>query len=119
MARILIADDALFMRTVVKRALVAGGHEVVAEAENGQQAFDAFQRLKPELTLLDITMPEVDGLAALKLIMGADPAARVIMCTAIGQQDKMREAVTSGARDYVIKPFTPDKLIDAVTRALS
>lgn len=119
MAKILIADDALFMRTVIKRTLVANGHDIIAEAENGRIAVDECRRLKPELVILDITMPELDGITALRQIMTSDPGTRVIMCTAIGQQDKMREAVSLGVRDYVVKPFTPDKLIEAVNRALS
>ncbi len=119
MARIVIADDALFMRTVVKKALAGGGHEVIGEAENGRQAVELVANLSPDLVLLDITMPELDGISALQEIIQANPAARVIMCTALGQQDKVRLALTSGARDYVVKPFDQAKLLDAVNRALS
>jgi two-component system chemotaxis response regulator CheY len=119
MARILIADDALFMRTVVKKALTSGGHEVVGEAENGRKAVEMMTALNPDLILMDITMPEMDGLAALAEIMQTNPAMRVIMCTALGQQDKVRQALTTGAKDYVVKPFDPTKLVETVNRVLS
>lgn len=119
MARILIADDALFMRTVIKKALTEAGHEVVGEAGNGQVAISLYGTMQPDLVLLDITMPEVDGLTALSEILANHPEARVIMCTALGQQDKVRQALGQGARDYIVKPFTPPKLVDAVSRALA
>ncbi|HEY3418694.1 MAG TPA: response regulator [Armatimonadota bacterium] len=118
MARIVIADDALFMRASIKKILTEGGHEVVAEAGNGQQAVTAYSSNKPDLVLMDITMPEMDGLAALHEIMSADDAARVVMCSALGQENKVREALELGAKDFVVKPFQPAKLLDAVRRAL-
>lgn len=119
MARILIADDAMFMRATVKKVLTGGGHEVVGEAENGRVAVTLYSNLQPDLALLDITMPEMDGIAALGEIKRANAAAKVIMCTALGQHDRVKEALGLGALDYVVKPFTPDKLLGAVTRALS
>ena len=119
MARVLVVDDAAFMRKMVSDALTKGGHEVVGEAGNGSEAVTRFQELKPELTTLDITMPEKDGLTALKEIMALDPSARVVMCSALGQESKVLEAVKSGAKDFVVKPFQADRVIDAVGKALA
>lgn len=116
MARILIADDAMFMRATIKKALTEAGHEVVGEAENGKVAVKMFGELSPDLLLMDITMPELDGLGALGEIMRSDPSARIIMCTALGQQDKVKEALSLGARDYIVKPFSPPKLLEAINR---
>jgi two-component system chemotaxis response regulator CheY len=118
-ARILVVDDAAFMRKLVSDALTKGGHEVVGEAGNGVEAVTRFQELKPELTTLDITMPEKDGLAALKEIMALDPSARVIMCSALGQESKVLESIKSGARDFVVKPFQPGRVQEAVEKALA
>ncbi|HEX2950030.1 MAG TPA: response regulator [Armatimonadota bacterium] len=118
MAKVVIADDAMFMRATVKRVLTGAGHEVVGEGENGRVAVSLYSSLQPDLVILDITMPELDGIGALGEIMSMNPAARVIMCTALGQQDKVKEALMLGARDYVVKPFTPDKLLTAVNHAL-
>jgi two-component system chemotaxis response regulator CheY len=118
MARILVVDDAAFMRKMVSDALAKGGHEVVGEAGNGVEALSQFQALKPDLVTLDITMPEKDGLAALAEIMAADPSAKVVMCSALGQESKVLEAIKLGAKDFVVKPFQPDRVIDAVGKAL-
>ena len=119
MARVLVVDDAAFMRKMVSDALTKGGHEVVGEAGNGVEAISQFQALKPDLTTLDITMPEKDGLAALADIMAADPTAKVVMCSALGQESKVLEAIKLGAKDFVVKPFQPDRVIDAVGKALA
>lgn len=119
MARILIADDAGFMRALLKKTLSEAGHEVVGEAENGKVAVSLFSTVNPDLVMLDITMPEMDGLAALREIRNVSASARVIMCTALGQENKVKEAIGYGASDYVVKPFTPAKLIDAISRALA
>ena len=119
MARILVVDDAAFMRKMVKDALAKGGHEVVGEAGNGVEAIARFQELKPDLMTLDITMPEKDGLAALAEIMGADPSARVVMCSALGQESKVLEALKLGAKDFVVKPFQADRVLEAVGKALA
>jgi two-component system chemotaxis response regulator CheY len=116
-ARILVVDDAAFMRKMVSDALTKGGHEVVGEAGNGNEAVARFQELKPELTTLDITMPEKDGLAALKEIIELDPGARVIMCSALGQESKVLESIKLGARDFVVKPFQPERVLEAVGKA--
>jgi two-component system, chemotaxis family, chemotaxis protein CheY len=118
MARVLVVDDAAFMRKMVSDALAKAGHEVIGEACNGVEAVESFRALKPELTTLDITMPEKDGLAALAEIMAADPSAKVVMCSALGQESKVLEAIKLGAKDFVVKPFQPDRVIDAVGKAL-
>jgi two-component system chemotaxis response regulator CheY len=119
MARILIVDDAAFMRKVLTDSLTQGGHEVVGEASNGKDAVTRFQEVSPELTTLDITMPEVDGLEALRDILATDPSARVIMCSALGTEDKVLEAIRLGAKDFVVKPFQPERVLEAVARALA
>jgi two-component system chemotaxis response regulator CheY len=119
MARVLVVDDAAFMRKMVADALATGGHEVVGVAGNGVEALQRFQELKPDLTTLDITMPERDGLSALADIMSVDPSARVVMCSALGQESKVLEAIKLGAKDFVVKPFQPDRVIEAVGKALS
>ena len=119
MARVLVVDDAVFMRKMVGDALAKGGHEVVGEATNGEEAVERFQELKPEVTTLDITMPEMDRIAALKAILEVDPAARVIMCSALGQESKVLESIKAGARDFVVKPFQADRVLEAVGNALA
>jgi two-component system, chemotaxis family, chemotaxis protein CheY len=119
MARVLVVDDAAFMRKVVSDALASGGHEVIGEAGNGTEAVQRYQELSPELTTLDITMPEKDGLAALAEIMAIDPSARVLMCSALGQESKVIESIKLGAKDFVVKPFQPERLLEAVGKALA
>ena len=119
MARVLVVDDAAFMRKLLTDALVSGGHEVVGEAGNGIEAVARWQELRPELTTLDITMPEKDGLSALAEIMAIDPSAKIIMCSALGQEAKVLEAVRLGAKDFVVKPFQPPRVLEAVDKALT
>ena len=119
MARVLVVDDAAFMRKLLTDALTNGGHEVVGEAGNGIEAVARWQELRPELTTLDITMPEKDGLSALAEIMAIDPSAKIIMCSALGQEGKVLEAVKLGAKDFVVKPFQPPRVLEAVEKALS
>ncbi len=119
MARVLVVDDAAFMRKMLSDALASGGHEVVGEAQNGVQAVQQFQELRPELTTLDITMPEKDGLAALAEIIAIDPAARVVMCSALGQERKVLESIKLGAKDFVVKPFQAARVLEAVGKALA
>src|SRR3954471_19303048 len=119
MARILVVDDAAFMRKMVTDALTKGGHEVIGEAGNGTEAVEQYQSLKPDLTTLDITMPEKDGLSALKDIIAMDPSAKVIMCSALGQESKVLESIKAGAKDFVVKPFQADRVLDAVGKALA
>jgi two-component system chemotaxis response regulator CheY len=119
MARVLVVDDAVFMRKVVSDALTKGGHEIIGAAANGQEAVERFQELKPEVMTLDITMPEKDGLAALKEIIAMDPQARVVMCSALGQESKVLEAIKAGAKDFVVKPFQPDRVLSAIEKAVA
>jgi len=119
MARVLVVDDAVFMRKMVSDALTKQGHEVIGEASNGAEAITQYQALSPDVTTLDITMPEKDGVAALREIVGIDPSARVIMCSALGQESKVLEAVKAGAKDFVVKPFQPERLAQAVEKALA
>lgn len=116
MARVLVVDDAAFMRKVLRDTLSAGGHEVVGEGATGDEAVELYLELRPDVVTLDITMPGKDGMAALREIVGADPAARVIMCSALGQEAKVLESLKAGARDFVVKPFQPDRVLDAVGR---
>jgi two-component system chemotaxis response regulator CheY len=119
MARVLVVDDAAFMRKVLTDALAQGGHDVVGEAANGVEAVAQFQALNPDVTTLDITMPEKDGLEALREILAANPGARVIMCSALGQESKVIESIQLGAKDFVVKPFQPAQLLEAVGKALA
>jgi two-component system chemotaxis response regulator CheY len=119
MARVLVVDDAAFMRKMVSDVLVQGGHEIVGEAGDGKEAVARFQELKPEVMTLDITMPEKDGLTALKEIIELDPSARVVMCSALGQETKVLESIKAGAKDFVVKPFQPDRVLEAVGKALA
>ena len=117
MARILITDDAAFMRMMLKDILTKAGHEVVGEAENGAVAVQKYTELKPDLVTLDITMPEMDGIQALKKIKEADPNAKCLMCSAMGQQAMVIEAIQSGAKDFIVKPFQAERVIEAVAKA--
>jgi two-component system, chemotaxis family, chemotaxis protein CheY len=119
MARVLVVDDAAFMRKLLSDALISGGHEIVGHAGNGTEAIERYQELRPELTTLDITMPEKDGLQALAEIMAIDPTARVVMCSALGQETKVLESIKLGAKDFVVKPFQPDRVLEAVGKALA
>src|SRR5680860_134196 len=114
----MIVDDAAFMRMMLKDILTKNGFEVVGEAENGAVAVDKYLELRPNLTIMDITMPEMDGLQAVKEIRKKDPQARVIMCSAMGQQSMVIEAIQSGAKDFVVKPFQAERVVEAVTKAL-
>jgi two-component system chemotaxis response regulator CheY len=118
MARILVVDDAAFMRRLVIDALEDGGHEVVGEGGNGAEAVQRYQQLRPDAVTLDITMPEMDGLTALREIIAFDPAAKVIMCSALGQESKVLESIRAGAKDFVVKPFKPGRVVEAVGKAL-
>lgn len=117
--RILIADDALFMRALLKKILLESGYSICGEASTGKEAVQMFQILKPDLVTLDITMPELDGISALKQIREYDPTAKVVMCTAMGQKSLIIEAIELGAKDYIIKPFQPDRIVEAFEKILS
>lgn len=116
--KVLIVDDAAFMRMMIKDILSKNGFEVVGEAENGAKAVEKWQELRPDLTTMDITMPEMDGISAVKQIKKIDPSAKVIMCSAMGQQAMVIEAIQSGARDFIVKPFQPDRVLEAVRKAV-
>lgn len=115
---ILIVDDAAFMRMMIKDILGKNGYNVVGEAENGAKALEKYNELKPDLVLMDITMPEVDGIKALKNIKAADPNALVIMCSAMGQQAMVIESIQAGAKDFIVKPFQPDRVLEAVKKVV-
>lgn len=116
--RIMIVDDAAFMRMMVKDILSKNGYEIVAEAENGAKAVEKYQEVKPDLTTMDITMPEMDGISALKQIRSMDANAKIIMCSAMGQQAMVIEAIQAGARDFIVKPFQPDRVLEAVRKVV-
>ncbi|HEX3031781.1 MAG TPA: response regulator [Bacillota bacterium] len=116
--RILIVDDAAFMRMMIKDILIKHGYLVVGEAENGQVAVDQYKIIKPDLVTMDITMPEMDGIEAVREIRKYDPQARIIMCSAMGQQPMVIDAIQAGARDFIVKPFQPDRVLEAVHKAL-
>ena len=118
MAKILVVDDAAFMRMMIKDILTKNGYEVAGEAENGAVAVSKYSELKPDRVLMDITMPEKDGIQALKEIKSSDAGAKVIMCSAMGQQAMVIEAIQSGARDFIVKPFQADRVIEAVKKVV-
>ena len=115
---ILIVDDAAFMRMMIKDILTKNGYNIAAEAENGKVAVDKYNEVKPDLVLMDITMPEMDGLQALKKIKANDPSATVIMCYAMGQQAMVIESIQSGAKDFIVKPFQADRVLEAVKKVV-
>ena len=114
MPTVLICDDALFMRTMLRGIVRAGGYEVAGEAANGRLAVELYERLRPDLVLMDMVMPEVGGLDAVRQIRAIDPEARVAMCSAMGQQELVYEALEAGARAFVGKPFTPEGVLEAL-----
>lgn len=119
MYRILIADDSLYMRLNLKNILLEAGHEVVGEATNGIEAVKQYQQLSPDIVTMDITMPQLDGVEALKQIIGFDPAANVIMLTAIGKPGKVLECLNLGAKHFITKPFEKDKVLQALDTAMA
>lgn len=118
MAKILIVDDAKFMRMTLSNILNNGDHQVVGEAENGKEAIEIYKQLKPDLVTMDITMPEVSGLEAMKAIINLDKNARIVMCSAMGQQKAVLEAIEAGAKDFIVKPFDEGRVLEAVNRVL-
>ena len=115
---ILICDDAAFMRMMIKDILTKNGYNVAGEAENGLKAVEKYQETKPDLVLMDITMPEMDGIQALKKIKAIDANASVVMCSAMGQQAMVIESIQSGARDFIVKPFQAERVIEAVKKVV-
>ncbi len=116
---VLIVDDAAFMRMMIKDILTKNGFNVIGEAENGAVAVEKYQELSPDLVTMDITMPEMDGIAALKEIKAMDEKAIVIMCSAMGQQAMVIDAIQAGAKDFIVKPFQADRVMEAVNKALA
>jgi len=117
MAKILVVDDAEFLRVRISKMLSSEGHDII-EAENGLKAVETYKTSKPDMVLMDITMPEMDGLAALREIKKYDPSAKVVMLTALGQESVVLEAIKSGARDFVVKPFEKERVISAVSKLI-
>ncbi|WP_226578790.1 response regulator [Halobacillus litoralis] len=117
--RILIVDDAAFMRMMVKDILTKNGYEIAGEAEDGKRAVELYNDEQPDLVTMDITMPEMDGITALKEIKAQYPEAKVIMCSAMGQQAMVVDAIQAGAKDFIVKPFQADRVIEAIQKALS
>ena len=115
---ILVCDDAAFMRMMIKDILSKNGYNIVGEAENGAKAVEKYAETKPDLVLMDITMPEMDGIQALKKIKESDPGAKIIMCSAMGQQALVIESIQSGAKDFIVKPFQPDRVLEAVKKVI-
>ena len=115
---ILICDDAAFMRMMIKDILTKNGYNIVGEAENGAKAVEKYAELKPDLVLMDITMPEMDGIEALKKIKAADANASIIMCSAMGKQAMVIESIQSGAKDFIVKPFQADRVLEAVQKVV-
>lgn len=118
MSKILVVDDAAFMRMMVKDALTKNGYSDIVEASDGAIACNLFESEKPDLVIMDITMPNKTGIEALRDIKGMDSSAKVIMCSAMGQEAMVLEAIKLGALDFIVKPFKPDRIIQAVTKAL-
>ena len=115
---ILVCDDAAFMRMMIKDILSKNGYNIVGEAENGAKAVEKYAETKPDLVLMDITMPEMDGIQALKKIKETDPGAKIIMCSAMGLQAMVIESIQSGAKDFIVKPFQPDRVLEAVKKVI-
>ena len=115
---ILIVDDAAFMRMMIKDILSKNGYEVIGESENGAKAIEKYKEMSPDLVIMDIKMPEVDGITAVREIRKMDPNSKIIMCSAMGQQAMVIESIQAGARDFIVKPFQADRVIEAVRKAL-
>jgi two-component system chemotaxis response regulator CheY len=118
MARFLIVDDAMFMRHMLKDILVKEGHEVIGEAGSGEEAIMKYEELRPDVVTMDIVMPGMDGLDAVKGIMAKDPNAKVIMCSALGQQQMVIDALQAGAKEYIVKPFQPLIIVETLKKVL-
>ena len=114
--RVLLVDDTTFMRRMLREILGKEGYEIAAEARNGREAVAQYREVRPDLVVMDITMPEMDGIAAVREIVGYDPDARIVMCSALGQDEPIIEALDAGARDFIVKPFLPEKVLEAVQK---
>ncbi len=118
MARVLIVDDATFMRMMVKDILEKNGYEVIGEANNGIKAVEIYKAENPDIVTMDITMPEMDGIEAVKQIKAFDPSATIVMCSAMGQQSMVMDAIKAGAKDFIVKPFQADRVLEAIKKVL-
>jgi len=118
MAKVLIVDDAAFLRAVMKSIIVEMGYEVVGEAGNGQEAVRAYQQYRPDLVTMDITMPQMDGIEAVRAIMGIDPKAKIVMCSAMGQHKMVLDAIHAGAKDFIVKPFDRSRVMESILNVL-
>ena len=116
--RVLLADDLYFMRMVQKEVLESKGFQIVGEASTGTEALTLYQELRPDIVVLDITMPEMNGLEAMKRIFALEPEAKIIICSAIGQQKLIVDAINAGIKDFIVKPFKPERLLSAINKAL-
>lgn len=117
--RILVVDDAAFMRMMIKDILEKNGYEVVGEAQDGQEAVEKYKELNPDLVTMDITMPEMDGITALKEIKKINPEAKIVMCSAMGQQAMVIDAIQAGAKDFIVKPFQAERVIEAIQKVMN
>jgi two-component system chemotaxis response regulator CheY len=115
---VLVCDDAIFMRTMISDILSGAGYDVVGEAESGVQAIERYKELRPDLVTMDIVMPDMGGIEAVREIVKVDPEAKILMCSAMGQQALVVEAIQAGAKDFVVKPFQPSRVLEAVQRVL-
>lgn len=118
MAKVLVVDDAKFMRTMLKDIILGMGHEIVGEASNGMEAIKLYSLMRPDLVTMDITMPEMDGVTAVREIRKIDPQAKIIMCSAVGQKAMVIDAITAGVRDFIVKPIQRERVIEAINKAL-
>lgn len=118
MAKVLIVDDAAFMRMMIKDILEKNGFEIVGEANNGLKAVELYKAENPDVVTMDITMPDMDGIEAVKAIKAFDPEAKIIMCSAMGQQTMVMDAIRSGAKDFIVKPFQADRVLEAIRKVL-
>ncbi len=118
MARILVADDASFMRQMIREIVESEGFEVCGEASDGIEAIDEFRRLQPDVVTMDIVMPRMSGIDAVRGIMDLDPSACIVMCSALGQETLVTEALQAGAKDFIVKPFKPDSVIDTLKKVI-
>lgn len=119
MANVLIVDDAAFMRMSIKQMLEANGHTMAGEAADGREAINKYKEINPDAVILDITMPDMNGIDALKFIKEYDPKAKVVICSAMGQQAMLAQAIQYGAKDFIVKPFEAKRLIAALEKVLA
>ncbi len=117
--KVLVVDDAIFMRKMIAEILVENGMDVIGEADNGSTAVERYKELKPDLVTMDIIMPEMNGIDAVRQIVAIDSQAKIVMCSALGQQALVQEAITAGAKDFLIKPFNPSRVVEVVNKIMN